>query len=733
MYVSMVIMLVLSAVWFGGVQAQEQPQDGDQSNYVYIPLIVGGHGHIPPTDLGQLALELVAARNNLAADELMIAHSATSEYLLQGKIASNFKVMDQQSGATYGVTLDVSGQELAVTQLEAEERAAYEANFGRLSPALTELLASAPDSESIPVIIWLKEPPYVGLERPAPRVVEEVQSQSEVEDEVQLQVDGENEALAQSGVASDTLPDSPGGDETISPSVVAETPDVISVPIDAETLRLQQEQRAFLAQVDTHRSAAVALVTAPLVNRLQELGYVAVSDRYAPVLYAHLPASAIRQIAAWNEVDRVYLEPIVRPMLNIARSTIRAHTVHNRGNTGAGIQVAQIDVGGGIATDNPYLAGVIQDTTFVCPAAHSTWVAGIIRSRLSSLRGIAPGVTLWAGGSCSGSVPEIQDRSSAAADWGAQVLNLSLGYNSGLIPDDFARFYDNMVLNRARTVVVAAGNYGQWYCNDERNGSGNVASPALAYNVIAVGDFNDKNTSGWAGDAMNPCSSWRDPNSLNGDREKPEVAAPGTNIRTTTTSNPWVTPSSQPGVTGTSFAAPMVTGVAALLIKRDSVLAVWPEIIKAIIMAAAVHNIEGGLRLSEYDGVGGIDADRADNVTRGVSGNWDGQRYDCSTPNPLDVTTMSLTGGKRTRVVIAWDNDPAYDPAYNSAVAWPGADLDLHVLSPSGSDIAYSVSYDNTYEIVDFTPSGSGNYTLRIYRFRCNYSPRYLGWAWLQI
>jgi len=280
-----------------------------------------------------------------------------------------------------------------------------------------------------------------------------------------------------------------------------------------------------------------------------------------------------------------------------------------------------------------------------------------------------------------------------------------------------------MVVNRAVTVVKSAGNE----AGSCRSQTGNVTSPGLAYNVITVGNFDDRNTVDWATDGMHPCSSYVDPTSTHGDRQKPEVAAPGTNINSTIISDPWV------GCTfaecsGTSFAAPMVTGVAALLMQRNSTLQIWPESVKAILMATAVHNIEGAARLSDKDGAGGIVADRADNVVQGINGGWGTVGYSCNTPTPLDVATMPLVEGVRTRVVIAWNNDPAYQ-FYDSQ---PSADLNLVVYHESGSFATAIGNFDNTYEILSFIPWLSGNHILRVVRTRCEYSPARMGWAWYQ-
>jgi subtilisin family serine protease len=290
-----------------------------------------------------------------------------------------------------------------------------------------------------------------------------------------------------------------------------------------------------------------------------------------------------------------------------------------------------------------------------------------------------------------------------------------------LEPGVHDRFYDSMVINQWRTVVKSAGNRGAAGC--DAGTDGDVTSPGLGYNVITVGNFDDRNTFVWNDDVMAPCSSWRNPKSTRGDRQKPEVAAPGENINSTTISSPWTGDIGS----GTSYAAPMVTGTVALLLQANSGLTEWPEAIKAILMTSALHNVEGSTRLSEYDGAGGIDASWAYYLARRTSGsNWGAQEYSCSSATDPDVTSMSLSSGKQFRATIAWDNDPNYSN-YKSQ---PSADLDLQVIGPSGTVVANSSSYDNTYEIVDFTPSVSGTYKLRVKKYRCDYNPKYLGWAW---
>lgn len=614
--------------------------------------------------LKKLAREIVAARVGVPIEQLKIVRRATGKYPLQGIKTRDFKVMDKISGEIYQVSLDANKQEVDPAALLAAEEAARVAQYGNLEPELHEMLKSAAPDATIPVILWLKMAPYEGLARP---------------------------------------------------EASAESPGLSAQHMD----ELQQANDAVLAR-------AVEGTVSPVANRLQSLGVETTADKYAPVLYGHMTLEKLAEIATWQEIDQVYLDRVNKPDMDIARTTIFALGLNNVGITGTGVNVAQVEVGGRVATNNPYLSGTQLNTTYVCSSAssHSTGVAGIIRSTHSTVRGIASGATLWAGGSCNGNSSELQNRSTAAADWGARAINLSWGSDTNRVLGANDRFYDNLVINRFRSVVVSAAN-ANGPCG---TGDGDVSSPALAYNVIAVGNFDDKNSNGWTGDTMNSCSSWRDPDSRYDDREKPEISAPGTNINSTTTASPWTG-----GIgSGTSYAAPMVTGVIALLLNRantrGSGIGSWPESIKATLMATAVHNIEGATRLSEYDGAGGVVANRADYVVLGQNGGWWGRTYSCATRARYDVASIYLGSGTRTRVAITWDNDPAY----SSYASQPSADLDLQIVNSSGTVVSSSASWDNTYELSEFTPSAAGYYKIRVKKLRCDYSPRYLGVAYFQ-
>jgi subtilisin family serine protease len=644
--------------------------------------------------LESIARQRIAQRYNLPLERLTMIYSTTSTYRLSNQTAYAFKALDTEAATLYTLTLDRNGEEVNPDHLSAAEQAAYHALYGKLEPELSEWVGRASASERKSVMIWVREPP--GLPRITP-------------------------PMPHSGVSQDAI-------------------------------------ERYFAQVRSLRESQVASVVCPIADRCRERGLSVRYARYVPVLYGDFSASEVRLLESWEEVDSIGLVREVVPFMDVARQAVRADVVEARGITGSGVEIAMVETGGRIATgfddpnlDNPYLSGIVQEASCQQVEDHSTMVAGVIRSTHSSappelpVRGIAPDVALWAGGACGGGTSVVRELSEQAIkEWEARVVNLSWGLspltcnsnNNTLAFND--KFFDALVFSNRVTFSIAAGNGDNQVCGSSGY---SVASPARGYNVIAVGAYDDQDSPGWSDDAMSTTSNWCDPISLHNDREKPEVVAPGIYLRTTLIASPWLHLASgcgqaRCGVSGTSYAAPVITGIAALLIQRSrqlsSALEAWPEAIKAILMATAIHNIEGDTRLSECDGAGGVDAVSADDVVRGVNGNWGAKEYDCSSPSPDDVATMNLVTGQRVRVVIVWATDPGSN-SYSGVSSKPSADLDLLIINSAGNNfVAQSVSYDNTYEIVDFQASGSGDYKIRVVRNNCetDYPPGYLAWAW---
>ncbi|WP_345302021.1 S8/S53 family peptidase [Lysobacter hankyongensis] len=611
-------------------------------------------------ELGRKAIERVAEREGVSIDELRVHDSASANFELQGRGYHGFKIESTKDGAIYAIALDDGAQEVDPTAFEAEEQKIYEQKYARLDTGLVRLVDSIPADERVPVVFWLDRVRDLGLRRPLFASVE---------------------------VPSDKPLAEPGD--------------------DSATVR---EVEALYARLDAENADIAKASTAALTGKLSELGYEPVPDALSPAVSAIVPAGELRGLSLSPGVSRVYVDEEYESLLSISGNSVGAYQAHMVGNTGQNVRTALVEVGGTIQAGNPNLAGVaLEWPNPGCTNGHATAVAGVIRSHHAFQRGIARNALLWSGGACIGIQTLLEASSNRAVSWGACAINLSFGGSISSSPGSFERFYDRIVQDQWRTVVVAAGN----------GGLGNrVLNPSQAYNVIAVGAFNDR---GWPW-AMAPFSSSGDPVSMHGDREKPEVVAPGVGIVTTLGTGL----TGPAGVSGTSFAAPIVTGAAALTMRRNGWLSIWPESVKSILMATATTNLEGAARLSEHDGAGGINASFADQVAGHANGTWGGTGYSCASPVQWIVSSVYVQAGRRVRVAMAWDANPAA-PNYSSR---PGADLDMRILGPTNAIVASSLSWDNTYEIVDFVAPSTGSYKLRVHKYSCQYTPKWLGWAW---
>jgi thermitase len=221
--------------------------------------------------------------------------------------------------------------------------------------------------------------------------------------------------------------------------------------------------------------------------------------------------------------------------------------------TGSGIGVAVLD--SGVATDNPDITPkVVARANFTTARnnednyGHGTHVAGIVAATVDNsigVAGVCPGCTILAGKVLSdtgmGSSSGLANGINWAVNSGAKVINMSLVVGASLTLEAAV----NNAWSKGVVLVAAAGN----------GGNQTMTYPAAYPNVIAVGatDNNDAKASfSTYGD------TWVD------------VAAPGVNVYSTFPNHKFVI-ARQSGRSygydvgsGTSMAAPVVAGVAAL-------------------------------------------------------------------------------------------------------------------------------------------------------------------------
>jgi subtilisin family serine protease len=466
----------------------------------------------------------------------------------------------------------------------------------------------------------------------------------------------------------------------------------------------------------------------PLTEKLWGAGLDPQPIDGLPMVMVAIPASLLPAIEAWPEV--VEISENVEPTSGLAssRETTLTANVNANGITGSGVAVAVIETWAYARH-----TGLALAFTKVCPGPpwpplhnHATTVAGVISSINPPNRGHTYGATVPVDGPCPGDGTTILGRSTSLAAQGYKIQNYSWYYGSiwqwGPETQQLERVaYDYSTLLVGITGNADAGDY-------------KVAAPGLGYNILGVGSFFDKDTGGstnWSDDVMSSFSRYINPPSANSDRVKPDLVAPGESITTTDFCPPPITDCSQyyATVNGTSLAAPAVAGIAALIGQRSSTIQNFPTAIRAVLMAGAIHNIEGAARLSNMDGAGGVVASHSDAIMSGAWGAWGAGGYACSAPTDLTLTTFSVQAGQRYRAVITWFSHPDY--SLNSSQ--PSADVDLRIMTTGGAIIAHSISHDNSYEIVDFVAPYTATVQLKAIKYRCNMSPSQLGWAWIRV
>jgi hypothetical protein len=422
----------------------------------------------------------------------------------------------------------------------------------------------------------------------------------------------------------------------------------------------------------------------------------------------------VEAVAFWPGVDTVYLAPSQGgPSLGIARPTQNADLLETYGHyTGVGVSVAVVE-GNRMTTTNPYLTVTGVRNPAYAAQDHPTAVGGMIKSTHAGVRGLAPGVTLY---SANGDDYATSAATEAAMDWATAFSSLQnnshwMGTGDVDLPQAPDRHLDYIARYLYDLPVVASGNFntaGCQYSNPSPSPANDyVMSPGKGYNVLTVGNYDDHDTLGWTGDSMDICSSHD-----NLGRWKPEVAATGHGISSTSMAAPWVADRGS----GTSYASPMVTALAADLVQITSTLVDKPEALKAIIMATALHNIEGSASLSREDGTGGIDAAAA--AVTAERGRWDDRAISSGTVWPITFTVFARQN-ERVRFVTTWQSNPSSTPYATDPAP---VNLDVTAFRADGTTvISSSANASTNFEIVDFVAPAAENFQIRV---------SYTGIAW---
>jgi serine protease AprX len=299
---------------------------------------------------------------------------------------------------------------------------------------------------------------------------------------------------------------------------------------------------------------------------------------------------------------------------NVYLNTLNVQPVWQMGLTGAGIGVAVID--SGISSDADF-SGLSQRMSFNKNSntvndvnGHGTHVAGIIGGNGAGsnglYKGVAPGVALYGLKISDETGMAYESDAVAAMQWvlenkvskNIRVVNLSFNATTEgsyhLSPMNAAA---EILWFNGIVVVTSAGNKGA-------GGNANTtnAAPANDPFLITVGASDEKYTPSSSDDNLAPYSAYGI--TLDG-FSKPDIVAPGSNIYSVLSKDsPWkllypertALNNEYFRLSGTSMAAPMVTGAVALLLQNEPNLT--PDQVKYRLTQAS------GRSLTWYDGSG---------------------------------------------------------------------------------------------------------------------------------
>ena len=334
---------------------------------------------------------------------------------------------------------------------------------------------------------------------------------------------------------------------------------------------------------------------------------------------AEVPNAALESLARHTGVNAIRLDRPIRGTMERTSATVGAKWVReNLDLDGSGVGVAIIDSGVSSWHDDLGSDRVVHFADFVDyqptpydDYGHGTHVAGIIAGSgydsNGARRGIAPGANLVVlkvldgegFGYISNVIAALDYVVEHRAQFNIRVINLSVAagvYES--YRTDPLTLAAKRAVEAGVVVVTAAGNLG---LNAQKQAQyGGITAPGNAPWVLTVGASSHNGTINRADDTMAPFSS-RGPSYIDY-TAKPDVVAPGVGIEsladassflfaTHPSARLWgsVDTATQPylSLTGTSMAAPVVTGTVALMYEANPSLT--PNLVKAILQYTAEH------------------------------------------------------------------------------------------------------------------------------------------------
>lgn len=226
--------------------------------------------------------------------------------------------------------------------------------------------------------------------------------------------------------------------------------------------------------------------------------------------------------------------------------------IYDSNYTGKNVKIGIIDAG--IPYDINFPKGYHKLNSDLEESTHTTLVATILGGKY----GIAPDAELYFGS---------KNSVTQSMEWmlgeGVNVVNCSFGYDyKNGIYLGYSAYFDYIIRWNYISIIKSSGN---------KSDSKLITNPGLGLNVLTVGAVNKSL-------AVSHLSSYEVQEPYKDIILKPNVVAPGENI---------VIPNVIGSSSGTSLAAPMVTGMLAVLMEEFAILTIRPNLCITAIMSGA--------------------------------------------------------------------------------------------------------------------------------------------------